>query len=140
VIFPYSVGKYVAQRYHSAKCLNSSCTPNGSGVVCRPIAGQNLFGCDTHGTMVLNEINGQRPDDPVPARQHHEEPRYQSRLYRDVPADHFRGGGFRPGHHPAYLKPYFGPSGWTCTNATAKKDLQHYGFLVLPATLCGNAH
>jgi len=66
VIFPYSVGKYVAQRYHSAKCLNSSCTPNGSGVVCRPIACQNLFGCDTHGTMVLNEINGTAPTIPFP--------------------------------------------------------------------------
>jgi hypothetical protein len=34
---------------------------------------------------------------------------------------------------PANLAPYFGPTGFTCTNATAKKDLKNYGFLVLPA-------
>jgi len=26
VIFPYSIGKYIAEKFHSVKCLNSSCT------------------------------------------------------------------------------------------------------------------
>lgn len=34
---------------------------------------------------------------------------------------------------PACLQKYFGPSGWICTNATAKADIANYGFLTLPA-------
>ena len=29
---------------------------------------------------------------------------------------------------PANLAPYFGPTGFTCTNSTAKADLKNYGF------------
>jgi len=44
---------------------------------------------------------------------------------------------------PASLAPLFGPTGFTCTNPTAKADLKHYGYLVLPAGTspgdCGSA-
>ncbi len=60
-IFPYSIGKYIAERFHSATCLNSACTPNASGIACHPTAHQNLFGCNTRGTMVLKQINGVAP-------------------------------------------------------------------------------
>jgi len=33
---------------------------------------------------------------------------------------------------PAHLQPYFSPTGFTCTNSTAKAHLKDYGFLVLP--------
>lgn len=60
-VVPYSVAKYIAQKFHSAACLNSACTPNSSGVVCTPTAGLNQFGCDEHGTLKLNSINGGAP-------------------------------------------------------------------------------
>jgi hypothetical protein len=44
---------------------------------------------------------------------------------------------------PASLAPLFGPSGFTCTNTTAKADLKNYGFAVLPTGTapgdCGSA-
>ena len=52
-IFPYSIGKYIAEKFHSTTCINSACTPDANGNVCNPVAGKNLFGCNTHGTMVL---------------------------------------------------------------------------------------
>ena len=60
-IVPYSVAKFIAQKFHSAACLNSSCTPNGSGVVCVPTAGLNQFGCNEHGTLKVNSVNGTAP-------------------------------------------------------------------------------
>ncbi|MEV7185868.1 substrate-binding domain-containing protein [Kitasatospora sp. NPDC093102] len=38
--------------------------------------------------------------------------------------------------HGTALRAIFGPTGWICTNATAKADLKSYGFLVTPA--CGS--
>src|SRR5215470_18231415 len=52
-IFPYSVGKFIAEKFHSAKCINSTCTGNPA---CHPTSTQNKFGCDTHGTMVLRKL------------------------------------------------------------------------------------
>jgi ABC-type phosphate transport system substrate-binding protein len=144
VIVPYAVSKYIAQRYHSAKCLNSACTPNGSGVVCTPSGGQNLFGCDTRGTMVLNEINGTAPTEPFPLTSTTKNPVINPRFSAAFTHLLFDVVESPAGTIPAYLQPYFGPSGWTCTNATARKDLRHYGLLALPAGTapgdCGSAH
>jgi hypothetical protein len=52
------VAKFIAQKFHSPACLNSSCTPNGSGVVCVPMAGLNQFGCNSRGTLKVNSVNG----------------------------------------------------------------------------------
>ena len=60
-IVPYSVAKFIAQKFHSATCLNSSCTPNSNGVVCVPTAGLNQFGCNEHGTLKINSVNGTAP-------------------------------------------------------------------------------
>ena len=148
VIFPFSVGKYIAERYHSAKCFNKSCTANTAGLVCKPSKSQNLFGCDTHGTMALNKINGTAPTKPFPLTNTSKNPvinkgftaGFQRTLFEVVRSP--ESGGV--GSIPSYLKPFFGPTGWTCTNAKAKTDLQHYGFLVLPAGTtaghCGSAH
>src|SRR5258708_9674460 len=57
-IFPYSIGKYIAEKFHSAKCTNATCTGNPP---CVPTANQNKFGCNTHGSMVLKKINGTVP-------------------------------------------------------------------------------
>jgi ABC-type phosphate transport system substrate-binding protein len=148
VIFPFSVGKYIAERYHSAKCLNSKCTANSSGVVCKPSKSQNLFGCDTHGTMALNKINGTAPSKPFPLTNSSKNPvinpgftaGFQRTLFEVVRSP--ESGGV--GSIPTYLKPFFGPTGWVCSTTAAKTDLKNYGFRVLKAGPtagdCGSAH
>jgi len=143
VIFPFTVAKYLSEHFHSASCGTvSQCfaSPNH----CTPSAGLNLFGCNIHGTLLLNPINNNgtvsNPTTPFP-------PTKQSTI----------NPGFDPtftyvvsevvtapqGTVPASLAPLFGPTGFTCTNATAKADLKHYGYLVLPAGTspgdCGSA-
>jgi hypothetical protein len=70
VIFPYSAGDYIAQSFHSAKCFSTACTAAKSGKhkgeICFPTAKENLFGCNIHGTMQLNEINSTAPTTPFP--------------------------------------------------------------------------
>jgi hypothetical protein len=133
VIVPYSVGKYLAERYHSAACFNTSCTANSSGLICTPKGAQNLFGCNTRGTMVLNKVNSTAPTTPWPLTSTTTKavinagftPSFQRFLYEVVSSPEFS--------LPTYLKGYFSSTGWVCANATAKKDLQNYGFPVLPA-------
>jgi ABC-type phosphate transport system substrate-binding protein len=133
VIFPFSVGKYLAERYHSATCFNTTCTANSNGIKCTPKGAQNLFGCNTHGTMVLNEVNGTAPTTPFPLTPTTTKAvinagftsAFQRFLFEVLNSPEFS--------IPAYLQKYFSPTGYVCTNATAKKDLQNYGFLVLPA-------
>jgi ABC-type phosphate transport system substrate-binding protein len=148
VIYPYSVGKYLAQRYHSAKCSPASCLPAAH---CHPNAHQNLFGCDEHGVMQLNKINGTAPTKPFPLTNSSTgavvNPGFTSTfsrlLFEVVPFSTATGN---VNHIPPYLAPLFGPKGFTCTNATAKKDLLSYGFRVLPtsttnkAGTCGSTH
>jgi ABC-type phosphate transport system substrate-binding protein len=148
VIFPYSVGKYIAQRFHSAKCSPSTCLPAAH---CHPNAHQNLFGCDEHGAMQLNKINGTAPTKPFPLTNSSKHPvinpgytpTFSRLLFEVVPFSTATGN---VNHIPPYLAPLFGPKGFTCTNATAKKDLLSYGFRVLPtstsnkAGTCGSTH
>jgi len=141
-IFPYSIGKYIAEKFHSATCLNSTCTPNSSGIACVPSGHQNLFGCNTHGTLVLKEISGIAPttgtgtstviNSSFPAT-------FQRIVYEVVPfdpntTDHIPGAeAGAPGG--VNLETLFGASGFVCSNSKAKTDLKNYGFLVTP--LCG---
>src|SRR5262249_55165392 len=94
---------------------------------CHPTASQNVFGCNTHGTMVLDNINGTAPTKIVSGSvviNPGFTPTFTRLLFAVVNAPQ--------GTIPGNLAPYFGPSGFTCTNATAKKHLKNYGFLVLP--------
>ena len=133
VIVPYSVGKYLAERYHSAACFNTSCTPTGGGLVCTPKGQLNLFGCNTRGTLVLGVLNGTDPTVPWPLTSTTTTakintgftPTFLRLLYNVVASPEFS--------IPAYLQPLFSSTGWLCTNATAKKDITNYGFLTLPA-------
>src|SRR5215831_670084 len=60
VIFPFSVGKWIAQKFHSASCGTvTQCFANETH--CTPTGTQNMFGCNLHGSMVLNHINGTSP-------------------------------------------------------------------------------
>jgi ABC-type phosphate transport system substrate-binding protein len=133
VIFPFSIGKYLAEHFHSASCGTiAQCFADPSH--CTPSAGLNLFGCNIHGTLLLNPItegNGTvtNPTTPFPPTKQATlnvgfDPSFLLVLYEVVNAP--------KGTVPAGLAPYFGPTGFTCTNATAKTDLKNYGFAVLP--------
>jgi ABC-type phosphate transport system substrate-binding protein len=142
-IFPYSIGKYVAEKFHSTACITkSTCAPNANGIACNHAPGKNLFGCDTHGTMVLKEINGVAPttgsggstviNSAFPAT-------FQRTVFEVVPydpntTDHIPGSeAGAPGG--VNLEKLFGASGFVCSSSKAKTDLKNYGFLVTP--LCG---
>jgi ABC-type phosphate transport system substrate-binding protein len=135
-IVPYSISAYIAENFHSASCINTSCTPNSSGVVCRPAKAQNLFGCNTHGTMVLKQINGVAPttgsgtstvaNSAFPSV-------FQRPLYHVVPYDP-NSGDHIPGGEPGApgginLEPVFSVLGFVCASTKALTDLHNYGFL-----------
>ena len=137
-IVPYSVAKFIAQKFHSAACLNSSCTPNSSGVVCVPTAGLNQFGCNEHGTLKVNSVNGTAPTTGS-GKSTTINPSYSAPFLNTI-YDVVRYDSTTPDHIPAYLEPQFAAAsaaipGWDCSNATAKADLKNYGFLLSP--LCG---
>jgi ABC-type phosphate transport system substrate-binding protein len=141
-IFPYSIGKYIAEKFHSNLCITTStCAPNANGIICTHTPGKNLFGCDTHGTMALKKINGVAPttgtgvntviNSAFPAT-------FQRIVFEVVPfdpntSDHIPGATSPVGG--VNLEKLFGASGFTCSSAKAKADLKNYGFLVTP--LCG---
>ncbi|HEV2375409.1 MAG TPA: substrate-binding domain-containing protein [Streptosporangiaceae bacterium] len=146
-IFPYSVADYIAEGYHSAKCLNSACTPV-NGQVCQPAGTQNLFGCDENGTLRVQEINSTPPTTPWPLTPTSKGPVINTgfspaflRTLFEVVSGPETGG---VGTIPSYLQKFFGPHGYLCNNLKAKTDLKHYGFVVLPAGTapgdCGSAH
>jgi ABC-type phosphate transport system substrate-binding protein len=125
-IFPYSVADYIAQVFHSAPCGK------------KPKAGQNAFGCDDHGTLKLNKINGTSPTVGKGARETINT-RFSASFLRFI-YDVVRYATKTPTHIPAYLAGFFNPAnakvkGWFCTNKTAKTDIADYGFLNTP--LCG---
>ena len=127
-IYPYSIGKFIAESQHSAKCLNSLCTPV-RGVICKPKTGQNRFGCDTHGAMVLRSINRTAPTTGRGARETIN-PRFSPAFVRLVNIV-VRWTKGTADNLPRYLEGVFGPRGWICTNRTAQADLKAYGFLSL---------
>lgn len=132
VIFPYSVASYLAQVYHSAKCLTKSCIAI-HGVTCKPRKGQNLFGCDIRGAMVLHIINKTRPTVPFPLPvvcakacpilNSRFSPAFIRFLYAVV-----RWTAKKPGNIPGYLQLLFGLRGWACASRTAQRDIHSYGF------------
>lgn len=136
-IVPYSIAKYIAQRYHSAKCLKASCAPV-SGVECKRATGKNLFGCDEHGTLKLNKVNGTKPTTGT-APNLTINPSFSATFFNPI-YDVVRFSGSTPDNIPSYLEPLFAAStakvkGWACSNKTAITDIKHYGFLTTP--LCG---
>jgi len=114
------------------------------GVVCTPGGMQNTFGCDTHGPMVLKEINGIAPttgkgrntvlNPAFPAT-------FDRTLFEVVPwdsntVDHIprSESGKRGG---VDLQKIFARSGWACTSKTAQTDIKTYGFVPIGAG-CGS--
>jgi ABC-type phosphate transport system substrate-binding protein len=126
-IIPFSSGLWLAQEYHSAKCLHKFCAPNHEGVVCKPDTskGQNAFGCDLNGVLRLNDINGTSPTVGKGTKTTLN-PKFSLAFVRTL-FDVVRGTSI-----PSYLKQFLGPKGWYCTNP---KLIKAYGFLTNPA--CG---
>lgn len=160
VIVPYSVAKYLAQTYHSAKCLLAFCKVETGGAhkgqVCLPTKSQDQFGCDEHGTLVLNKINNTAPTTPFPLPKPpcttkcpvlsaHFTALFDITQYAVVPFSTAAGSS---NGVASYLRQFFGPHGWLCNNKTAKTDLSNYGFGVFSpgtanghaVTACGDTH
>jgi len=122
-IVPYSVGKYLAQVFHSARC----------GV--KPTKTQNRFGCDEHGKFVLHSINGSKPTAGSGAATTIN-PKYTPNFILPI-SDVVRWAN-TPDNIPKYLEGFFGSAsrhGWICSSKTAAQDLHNYGFLTTP--FCG---
>ncbi len=135
VIVPYSVGKYIAQRYHSA--------PVGKN----PTRTQNRFGRDEHGALVLGEIAGVPAITGSGTKAHINKAlataggaNFTRYLYDVVWFANGKASADKDGI-PTGLERFFAPakhvkiSGWFCANKTAQKAIQDYGFLTSVA--CG---
>jgi ABC-type phosphate transport system substrate-binding protein len=137
VIVPYSVGKYIAERYHSAKIGH------------KPTKRQNTFGRDEHGSLVLGSINGvaatvgsgvntkinSELSDSQKLGAVFTRPIYDIVWYATKSTD--------GDHIPNNLERFFAPAshvkvkGWFCANKEALHAIEDYGFLT--TQLCGLA-
>ena len=131
-IVPYSVGKYIAQVFHSAKCLNATCTGSPP---CKPTKTQNRFGCDAHGKFVLHSINGSKPMVGT-GTSTSINPKYTPKLL--LPLSFVVRWASTPDNIPKYLEKFFASAsrhGWVCSSSTAAQDIHNYGDLTTP--FCG---
>jgi ABC-type phosphate transport system substrate-binding protein len=120
VIYPYSVGAYIAAVFHSTG------------------KGKNLFSTDNHGKMVLRDLNKTAPTTGKGANtiiNAKFSPNFIRTLY-----DVVRFATTRD-NIPAYLEPLFASAhakvkGWVCSSKTGSKDVTNYGFLTTP--FCGS--
>jgi ABC-type phosphate transport system substrate-binding protein len=127
VLVPYSVAKYLTQVYRSNACTG----PKKAGKV--------AFGCDQHGVLKLNDINGTAPTVGKGAKQAIN-PRFSPDFINSI-YDVVRWAKTSD-NIPAYLEPLFASAhakvkGWICTNKVAQQDIANYGFLATP--FCGAA-
>ena len=125
VLVPYSVAKYLSQVFRSNKCTG----PKKSG--------KNQFGCDQHGDLVLDGINGTKPTVGTGAKQTIN-PKFSPDFINTI-YDVVRWASTKD-NIPAYLEPLFASSrgkvkGWICTKKTATQAIKNYGFLTTP--FCG---
>jgi ABC-type phosphate transport system substrate-binding protein len=138
-IIPFSAGKWLSQGFHSALCIKSSCPTDKAGVnvLCKkPKKGQNQFGCDVNGTLILNDINHTSP--------------VTSKHVLNAPASPRNLKGFTvtfvrtlfyvvrgTKHIPAYLTGLFGTKGFVCAKSQ-RAAITSYGFE--PAQIPGFPH
>jgi ABC-type phosphate transport system substrate-binding protein len=137
VVVPYSVGSWLAQKYHSAACFNTACNPV-NGKQCNPTGTQNKFGCDADGVLVLNKINNTVPYINIGTPTHPNyvtNPKFTGTFIRtlyDVVRWESSTATFHMGAQEAA---FFGPKGYYCTNSAGKAALVDYGFMNTP--FCG---
>ena len=144
-IFIFSVGDYIAQTQHSAKCLNSGCTANSSGVICTHVPQDNFYFCNVHGTEALGQINGVKAisgsgkSEVINSAFDHT---FDRTLFDVVPfdpatTDHIPGATSPVGG--LNLEAIFSASGFDCSSSTATTDIKNYGFVPLGGA-CGGTN
>jgi ABC-type phosphate transport system substrate-binding protein len=130
VIYPFSIGSYIAQQFHSPK-------PGK-----KPGKGQNHFGNDFRGVLHLNELNGTQPTATAGSGKSKHvtiNPKFsaafQRFVYNVVPFSTDKT------HIPASLEKWFDPAnvkgaphGFFCEKGQ-NSIIEDYGFL--PTPLCG---
>jgi ABC-type phosphate transport system substrate-binding protein len=119
VIYPYSVGAWIAEVFHS------------SG------KNKNGFGTDDHGTMTLRNLNGTAPTVGKGTKTTIN-PKFTPDFIRTL-YDVVRWAN-TPNNIPAYLEPFFASAhskvkGWICASKQAQQAITNYGFLNTP--FCG---
>jgi ABC-type phosphate transport system substrate-binding protein len=151
-IYFYSVGAYLAQKYHSPSCVNTGCTPAKSGPPCVAKTGQNAFGCNETGVLQLNELGGSKPTTPWPTtsastinskftllfqRTLYNVVRYDANTTDHIPgADAVSSGTLGA----LNLETFFGASGYACSSGEAA-TVKDYGFLPKwPLSTCGKTN
>jgi hypothetical protein len=118
VIYPFSIGAYLAAEFHSAGCSKHASHK-----------GKNLFGCDDTGVLGLNGIGGIKPTASVKGSKFPvTNPKWEStvferELYVVVPFASTKD------HIPAYMEKFFGKKGYFCKQSSVIKN---YGFEVDP--------
>jgi ABC-type phosphate transport system substrate-binding protein len=123
-IFIYSIGAYVAQKFHSAAC----------GKV--PAKGQNAFGCNLTGVLGLGKISGVSPitTAKVPVIN----PNFPAGFFRTV-YNIVRWTAKTPDHIYQRLGVFFSARarhGFLCSSPIATRDIENYGFI--PTATCGS--
>jgi ABC-type phosphate transport system substrate-binding protein len=116
----YSIGAYVAQKYHSAGCAS------------KPAGTQNKFGCNLTGVLAINKISGVSPitTAKVPVIN----PKFPATFWRTV----YNVVPFAPAtadHISKKLEGMLGKKGYLCKSGTAKAIIKDYGFV--PYAFCG---
>ncbi len=132
VIVPVSIGKYIAQKYHSAALGKL------------PSKTENKFGRNEVGNLVLGAINGKAATVGTGVNT-----KIDTKLDEGSLGDFLRpiydvvlyATTSKNGDHiPNYLEPFLASAtakvkGWFCANSEAKQAIENYGFLTTPA--CG---
>lgn len=111
-VFPYSAAHYIGQVY-----------------------GGHTTATDAPGSLSIRSVDGTFPITST----HTLNPTFTATNYGRTVYNVVRSGDWTATSTQATaLKAIFGPAGWICTNATAKADLQSYGFQLLPVGACGS--
>ena len=123
-IFIWSIGAYVAQKYHSAACGKT------------PTRAQNQFGCNLTGFTVPEKISGVNPlsSGRVPTINKSFPIAYWRTVYNVV--KYYTGTADHLSPKDNHI---FGPrsqKGYICSNASAQLTIEDYGFV--PTGLCGS--
>jgi len=121
VIFPFSIGVWIAQQYHSAKCGK------------KPTKSQNRFGCAENGILSLDGISHVAPTAKVKGavvtNPKFLKTPFKRFLYAVIPFD-----ASTADHLPPNLEPLLGKKGYFCSSKVAKV-VASYGFETY--RLCG---
>jgi ABC-type phosphate transport system substrate-binding protein len=123
-IFIWSIGAYVAQKYHSAACGKT------------PTRAQNLFGCNLTGYIVPEKINGVNPlsSNKVPTINSRFPISYWRTVYNVV--KYWTGTTDHLSPKDNHIFGSKSEKGYICSNKSAQLTIEDYGFV--PTGLCGS--